>query len=335
MKRKKYREKTTSRRKRKPSAAKISFVSVLCALLAAIVSIALNGVAYRVNELPTARSIMRKLGFMQFTRVESVEGDVLVHFIDVGQGDCILIDTGEKTVLIDCGDVGSEGTILSYLESCGIRKLDYLVATHPHADHIGGMAAVASALSVGEIVFPPLSDSKIPTSSVYSALLDVIEEKNIPAYDAQYGENIRIGQGTYLNILAPLHDDFDNLNDFSLVIQLVHGANKFLFTGDIERASENDLLNYYDDLNANVLKVAHHGSTSSSMQTFIDAVSPEYAVISVGAGNSYGHPRKEVLQRLEKVGAQVLRTDELGTIVFVSDGSALTLHTEKYGQEAA
>lgn len=323
------------KRRRKPSAGKISFISALCLMVVAFLSIALNGVAYRVNELPTLRSVMRSLGITGFSQIESAEGDVKVHFINVGQGDSILIDTGEMAVMIDCGDVGSEKTILSYLEECGIRRLDYLIATHPHADHIGGMAEVARQMNIGEIVFPPLSDSKIPTSSVYTELLDVIEEKNIPAYDAQYGESIRIGQGTYLNILAPLHDDFDNLNDFSLVIQLVHGINKFLFTGDIERASENDLLNYYDDLKANVLKVAHHGSTSSSMQTFLNAVSPEYAVISVGAGNSYGHPKKEILERLEKVGAEILRTDELGTIVFVSDGSSITLHTEKYGQEAA
>lgn len=300
-----------------------------------VFAIALNGVAYKVNSLPTIRSIMRSLGITHFSQIESAEGDVTVHFIDVGQGDCILIDTGEKAVMIDCGDVGCDKTILSYLDECGIRKLDYLIATHPHSDHIGGMAAVASEINIGEIVFPPLSDSKIPTSKVYTSLLDVIEEKNIPAYDAQYGETIRIGQGTYLNILSPLHDDFDNINDYSLVIQLVHGSNKFLFTGDIERASENDLLNYYDDLKADVLKVAHHGSISSSMPSFLKAVSPKYAVISVGAGNSYGHPREEILDRLDDIGAQVLRTDQLGTIVLVSDGGNITVHSVKYGQEAA
>lgn len=119
------------------------------------------------------------------------------------------------------------------------------------------------------------------------------------------------------------------------MIQLVHGSNKFLFTGDIERASENDLLNYYDDLKADVLKVAHHGSISSSMPSFLKAVSPKYAVISVGAGNSYGHPREEILDRLDDIGAQVLRTDQLGTIVLVSDGGNITVHSVKYGQEAA
>ena len=309
--------------------------TLLAAFVLAAVMIALNGVAYRVNALPTVRSILRSLGVAKYPQVENAEGDVAVHFIDVGQGDCILIDTGETAVLIDSGEVGCGEGVVEYLDSCGIRKLDYVIATHPHSDHIGGMPEVLAGLSVGQVVFAPLPDSKIPMSKVYEDMLDIIEEKDIPVYDAQPGERLRIGQGTYLDIIAPLHNDYDNLNDFSVVTRLIHGSNTFLFTGDMERASENDVLNSGAVVASNVLKVAHHGSTSSSTSAFLKAVSPQYAVISVGSGNSYGHPKDEVLKRLEDVGAQILRTDELGTIVFVSDGGSISVHTAKYGEMEA
>lgn len=296
---------------------------------------ALNGVAYRVNALPTMRSLLRSMGFVKFEQVVSVEGDVTVHFIDVGQGDCILIDTGDNAVLIDSGETDSGRRIVDYLDSCGIRRLDYVIATHPHSDHIGGMADVLADMSVGQVVFPPLPDSSIPLSKVYSDMLDVIEEKQIPVYDAQPGERLRIGQGTYLDIIAPLHDDYDNLNDFSVATRLIHGSNTFFFAADIERASENDILNSGAYIDSDVLKVAHHGSTSSSTAAFLKAVSPEYAVISVGDGNSYGHPKQEILERLDGVGAKVLRTDELGTIVFVSDGGSFRIYTDKYGRMEA
>ena len=308
---------------------------MLAAFVLAAVGIALNGVAYRVNALPTVRSILRSLGIVKYIQVDSVEGDVTVHFIDVGQGDSILIDTGGTAVLIDSGEIGCGEGVVEYLDSCGIRKLDYVIATHPHSDHIGGMPEVLSSLTVGQVVFPPLPDSKIPMSKVYEDMLDVIEEKNIPVYDAQPGERLRIGQGTYLDIIAPLHNDYDNLNDYSVVTRLIHGSNTFLLTGDMERASENDVLNSGAVVASNVLKVAHHGSTSSSTLAFLKAVSPQYAVISVGDGNSYGHPKSETLEKLEEIGAQVLRTDQLGTIVFVSDGGSVSVHTEKYGKMEA
>ena len=266
---------------------------------------------------------------MEKPPIELTDSEIAVHYIDVGQGDCQLIVTPDKAILIDCGEEIYADKIMRYLNSHGIYKLDLVIGTHPHSDHIGSLSRILREFPVEKLLMPELSDEIIPLSECYESVLDAIEDKNIPAVYAPVGENYDLGKGTRLYFLAPVHNDYEELNNFSVVTQLVHGENSFLFTGDIERASENDLLNSRTYIESDVLKVAHHGSTSSSTPSFLRAVDPEYAVVSVGRYNSYGHPSPTVVQRLYDVGAEILTTAEYGSIVFVSDGTNLYIKTER------
>lgn len=321
--------KQTNNKRRGVATDKI-FVYVILPIIALIIgTIALNGSLFRIRFLPTMQQVMGAFGFSEAPLLNLEEGDVAIHYIDVGQGDSILISSDAGNVLIDSGEEDYADSVIHYIESRGISKLDYVIATHPHSDHIGGMAKIVSTFKVGEVIMTELSDEMIPFSTSYSDLVNVIKSKNISARYAEIGETVRIGPGTYLDFLGPLHDDYITLNDFSLIIKLRHGANTFLFVGDAERAAENDLLNANVDISAYVTKIGHHGSTSSSTPAFLRRINPRYAVISVGRDNAYGHPTPEVMARLEELECNVLTTAEYGNIVFVSDGAKLSYYTER------
>jgi len=255
-----------------------------------------------------------------------IEEELQVIVFDVGQADCILLKTNGHAMLIDAGNLGQDNLILGYLASYGITRLDYLVATHPHADHIGAMAAVIRAMeSVGMIVMPDATS----TTRTFENLLDAIEEKDVPITIASPGSLFELGE-TQIQILAPIGSGYADLNDFSVVLRVEFGNVVFLFTGDAETKSENEQLASGVELSADVLKVGHHGSRTSSIQSFLQAVTPRYAVISCGAGNTYGHPHSEALARLTEIGAEIYRTDENGTVIFTTDGNTITVSTE-YG----
>ncbi len=314
--------------------------AVLGILLAAAVlfvtAICLNGRLYRVSFLPTMSRVLSYVVFSEYPHFKMDSGDVAVHFIDVGQGDSALIQSDNINVLIDCGDEEHADSLVSYIESRGIQKIDYIIATHPHSDHIGGMNKILDSLIVGEIIMPQLAEGMVPLSTSYEALLDNIEKKSIRIRYAVVGAQLRLGGGTYIDFLAPIHDDYDSLNNFSVIVKLTHGKNRFLFCADAERAAENDLLNTNSAIEADVIKIGHHGSTSSSTPAFLKKVSPKYAVISVGRNNVYGHPMPEVMERIEDVGALALTTAQYGHIVFVSDGGNLSFYTESgYEREIA
>ena len=260
---------------------------------------------------------------------ETLNAELSVHFIDVGQGDCSLIRSGDTTVLIDGGELGSEEKIKSYLEAQNITRLDYVIATHPHSDHIGGLPEILGDFDIGQIILPKVPDSIVPTTQIYEKLLLAIQEKGLKITRAVPGTEYDLGGMSKLKLLGPLSEDSDNLNNYSIVCRLVSGDNSFLFTGDAEKEEEEDLLISGEDLRADVLKVAHHGSNSSSTTAFLNAVKPEYCMISVGAENSYGHPGAEAVGRLEKFTGEIYRTDLLGTIVAHWDGNGLTFTTEK------
>ncbi len=324
------------RKKRERKENKTSALTgILLALLLLTLFVYLNDNFLHISGVPTTPQILYHFGFGIKPDVPLSSGEAAVHFIDVGQGDCSLIVTESRAVLIDCGEEEYADTVLRYLNHLGINKLDYVIATHPHSDHIGGMYLILSKKEIGEFIMPELVESMIPLSSVYSRMIDAVEQRNIPARYAKPGETLDLGENAELQILAPLHNDYDDLNNFSVVTRFVYGDNSFLFTGDIERASENDIHNSGREISSDVLKVAHHGSSSSTTNTFLEMVCPEYAVISVGENNSYGHPTKTVLDRLYKAGSEVLTTAEYGNIVFVSNGEELSIHTENGEREAA
>ncbi len=252
--------------------------------------------------------------------------DVTVHFIDVGQGDAeLVLLPGGKTLLIDAGDNGQEDRLLSYLRSAGIVRIDYLVGTHPHADHIGGMQEVINAFPVGKIFMPKVTH----TSKTYLNLLKAIDEKGLSIETARQGKLLFDENSVRAEFLAPCSDTYEDLNNYSAVIRLAYKDTSFLFTGDAEALSENEMLSANVNLQANVLKTGHHGSSTSTSQNFLKAVSPSFAVISCGKGNSYGHPHEEILKKLEKAGVQVFRTDEMGTIIIETDGKNFNIKKER------
>lgn len=250
------------------------------------------------------------------------DADARVHFVDVGQGDCTLIELpGNKVMLIDAGENGHESDVLNYLDRCGITKIDYLVATHPHSDHIGGIEEVVENYEIGEIYMPKIAS----TSWTYENMLDAIDKKGIYINSAYTGKTIFEYDGVKADILSPEKNyQTDNLNNSSVVVRLICGKRVFLFTGDAEKVIEKNILEYRNLL-CDVLKVGHHGSASSSSEEFILETKPQYAVISCGEGNEYGHPHRETLELLDEIKAEVLRTDKLGTIVISTDGENINV----------
>lgn len=251
--------------------------------------------------------------------------EMKVHFLDVGQGDCEFIQLPDgKTMLIDAGESDQSSKIISYLKSLNCTKIDYVVATHPHADHIGGMAAVLGAFEIGEMWMP----DKVNTTKTYEALLNKIQEQSITLHKAVAGESIGSSTEYSISILGPAASkSSDDLNDYSAVIRLVYNERSFLFTGD---APVEDLLAEQKE-HVDVLKVAHHGSKTGTNLSLINQLSPQYAVISYGANNSYGHPTEVALSALESAQVKVYGTAVHGTIIAATDGINLSFSAAKEG----
>lgn len=242
-----------------------------------------------------------------------------VHFIDVGQADSILIQSDEATMLIDGGNNADGEAVVDYIKSQNIKKLDYVIGTHPHEDHIGGLDAVIESFDIGAVYMP----KAMSTTKTFEDVLKAISNKGLKVNTPIPGTNINLGSAVF-TILAPNSERYESTNNYSIVIKLTNGKNSFLFTGDAESISEKEMLAKGFDLYAEVLKVGHHGSTTSTTKEFLDMVNPRYAIISVGKDNQYGHPHKEILDRLRKKNIIVYRTDESGTIIASSDGESIT-----------
>lgn len=301
-------------------------IAVVAVVFVLSLCLYLNETVFRFEFLPTTAQMTAYLDGKNSV-INCSENEVAVHYIDVGQGDCQLIVAGETKILIDSGETIYADRVVNYLSRLGIRRLDYVIATHQHDDHIGGMSKILDSFKVGKFIMPEVRNDLLPMGNEFEDMLEVIERRGITAEYSQTGSSIRLENGAYLEFLAPVHNDYSALNDFSIVCCLVYGERRFLFTGDVQRAAESDLVNSGMDLSCDVLKVAHHGGTSSTTPAFVEAVNPQYAVISVGKGNSYGQPKTDVLERLNKHNCAIYTTMHSGTIVFVSDGSQLTIYT--------
>lgn len=241
-----------------------------------------------------------------------------VHYIDVGQGSATLIKSGDHAMLIDAGDSDQGTKIQLYLTKQGVENLDYLVLTHPDADHIGGAPVIITKFGIGQLFLSNYEKDNKTTQKVR----DVMQYKGLTASDCQVGDTYTLGNASF-TILAPVKEYADS-NNASIALMVQNGNNRFLFTGDCEAEAEADLIASGADLSADVYLAGHHGSDTASSQAFMDAVSPTYAVISCGEGNSYGHPHAEVLNRFRSMGIQVFRTDEQGSVVAESDGTGIT-----------
>lgn len=253
-----------------------------------------------------------------------VEGqNVVVHFFDVGQADSILVQSEEKTMLIDAGTNNMGKTVVKYLQDLNIAKIDYLVGTHPHEDHIGGLDDVINNFEIGTIYMP-----KVQTNTkTFEDVLDAISNKNLKITSPEVGFKFNVGnaQCEIMSIGSGTAEEKSNLNLSSIVIRMTYGEQSFLFTGDAEKRNEEAR----QWPQTNVLKVGHHGSDTSSSQEFLNEVKPQIAIISVGKGNTYGHPKQTTIDKLQKINARIYRTDESGTITITCDGKNNIVTTQK------
>lgn len=248
-----------------------------------------------------------------------VNGDLQIHFIDVGQADSILVDCGGEAMLVDGGNVGDGQLVVSYLEQLGIEELEYVINTHPHEDHVGGLAAVMA-------VFPTkhaYSSMNNYGSRAFDNYLYYVDQQGLELHIPLADEQFTLG-GAVVTVLGPVFT-YPEVNDMSIVLRIDYGQTSFLLTGDMERNAEEGMLNYHKDkdMKVDVLKVGHHGSSTSTGYLLLHEADPDYAVISVGTDNDYGHPNEETLSKLKDADITTFRTDKLGTVIATSDGQQI------------
>jgi competence protein ComEC len=256
------------------------------------------------------------------------QGHLRVHFLDVGQGDCVLIQGPESTVMLDGGESEYGPGILEYLRSQGVEEIDYYINSHPHSDHYGGILEVLESIPAETFCIGSIPEDIYPTTRGYEKLVDYLASSGTQVRTLLPGDTLDLGGGGILTVLGPV-EEYSDLNNISLVSRLDFGETAFLFCGDAEKEPEGDLLESGAYLQADVWMVPHHGSNTGADPDFLEAVSPEYAVISVGRDNDYGHPGEEMLDLLSQRGITLLRTDLQGTAVFDSDGENLSVSTQK------
>lgn len=270
------------------------------------------------------KTVVTSTGGAESQSAPDASGNLLsVHFIDVGQADCALLECGEEFMLIDGGNVADSDLVVSYLEDAGVEELRAVVGTHAHEDHVGGLAGVLAVFPT-EAVYAP---TRTYSSRCFDDFMYYVNQQDLTVQIPQPGDHFMLGSAE-VTVLGPVKS-YAETNDTSIVLMVQFGETRFLFTGDMEQTAENDMLDYGADVKADVLKVGHHGSSTSTGYRFLYEVDPEYAVISVGEGNTYGHPNEEVLSRLKDADVSTFRTDELGNILAVSDGETITFTWEK------
>ena len=252
-------------------------------------------------------------------------GYLKIHYIDVGQADCALIECNGEFILIDGGNVADSQLVVSYLQQHGVEELLAVVCTHAHEDHVGGLPGVLAVYRTYHVYAP----TRTYSSKCFDDFVHYTDQQDLEITIPQPGDYLSFG-GATMTILGPVKSYADP-NDTSIVVRIDYGTTRFLFTGDMETQAENDMLEYWgsrQDWRADVLKVGHHGSETSTGYRFLREVMPTYGIISVGEGNSYGHPHEEPLSRLDQAGVTLYRTDKLGTILAYSDGKAVTFSWE-------
>lgn len=281
-----------------------------------------------------AAVVLQQLGLFETEEPvsENVSGsaEAQVYFIDVGQGDSELIrlkDSGID-ILIDAGTRSTKQELADYLKELGVDDIDILIGTHPHEDHIGGMAKIIEEFPIGTLYLPETSEEMTPTTKTYESLLDAAESKNVTVRTAAAGDVLLEQGNTSFKVLSPSHTDYDNLNDYSIVTRLKVGDTAFLFQGDAETPVEEEILDSGADVSCDVIKLGHHGSSTSSSRAYLEAANPSAAVISCGVGNEYGHPHRETMDLLEKLSITPYRTDTQKTLLAETDGKTIVWQTE-------
>ncbi len=258
--------------------------------------------------------------------VKPVDSNFAVYYLDVGQSDCTIVVCDDEVLMIDCGTYNQLNTIRQSIHTLEIDKIDYMVITHQHDDHMGSAIDLLDDLTIENFIMPKLTESNNVFSKTYNVLINTINSKGINKIPAQECESFMLGEAL-VEILSPTVQS-NNLNNMSVVLKITYGDTEFLFQGDAESKIENDLLRSDYDIDVDVLKTGHHGSKTSSTDKYIDATSPEIAIISSGYANNYGHPNATVLERLEKEGIATFSTFLNGDIAVASDGEIITVYTQ-------
>ncbi|CAG9622484.1 ComEC/Rec2 family competence protein [Sutcliffiella rhizosphaerae] len=269
--------------------------------------------------------------FPQQSLFVNAASNLQVHFIDVGQGDSILVKLPNgQNMLVDAGDNHYGSTVVNYLRNQNVSRLDYVVGTHPHADHIGGLDDVINTFSIGKVYMP----NATANTKTYEDVLLAIQNKGLTITRARAGltlVNTTVdGKALRVNMLAPVRDSYSNTNDYSAVIRVSYGSTSFLLTGDAEHISESDMVNSGELLSANILKVGHHGSNTSTTDAFLNSVNPSVAIISVGAGNRYNHPTQSTIDKLKARNISIFRTDMNGSVIFTTTGSGWLINKQAW-----
>lgn len=298
---------------------KKSLISYFLLLILVIITGTIGATNAPINNntaQPTEKNII-EIEEEQTEAIQLNPNQLNILYLDVGQADSILIYNQGETMLIDAGNNEDGEKLVQYIQSLGIQKIDYLVGTHAHEDHIGGIDDIINNFEIGTFYMP--YDTKT-TSKTYKDVIQAANNKNLKIQNPKVGDQIQVGeaQGT---VMAVDNENPEEINNSSIVLQFTYGTQKYLFMGDAETQVENS--KQWEDID--VLKVGHHGSNTSSSVNFIKQVQPELAIISVGKGNTYNLPKQNIIERLESIGAKIYRTDESGTIYLTSDGTTNTI----------
>lgn len=275
------------------------------------------------NMNPTATSSDTEIN----KNIVQATDNIKVHIINIGQGDAILIQSENDTILIDGGNKGKGDDVLTYLAENNVTELTAVISTHPDADHIGGLAEIIRGIQVQSVYAPRITH----TTEAYKQFLLSVKEKSLKIKVAKNGVQIPTKtDGLTLDFISPTKDySKSDLNDWSAVLKMTHGEKKFLFTGDAETPAEDDMMTANVLEPIDVLKVSHHGAAEASNTNYLQQIKPKIAVISVGKDNRYDHPTDVVLQRLKKIGTKIYRTDQHGSIIFISDGKNIIVKVER------
>jgi len=255
-----------------------------------------------------------------------VEGILELTMIEVGQADSFLLIQGDEVALIDCGTRSTGDDVVEHLKSVGITEIDYVIGTHPHDDHMGGMYDVITNFEIGKIIMPEIEAGEV-TTNWYIKLMQEIKNEDYELEYAEVGTIYNLGDAT-MKIIGPITKPNDNLNNYSIVMKVSYGEMDIIMTGDAETEVEEEILKSGENIDAEILKVGHHGSDTSSSEEFLDASSPDYALISTKVGNKYAHPIKETMEKLQKRDIKVYRTDENGTVVLTITSDDVSFNCE-------
>lgn len=291
---------------RKKQISKI-IVTIAILLIATVVT------ANQVGESEPSNTGTQPNGQTSSSEVQNPQGELRLTMIDCGQADSFLLEQNGETCLVDCGTRSTGKDVVQYLKDKGITKIDYLFGTHPHDDHMGGMYDVITNFEIGKVIIPKVKDGTV-TTNWYLKLMKELKQNSYNIEYVSLGTIYQLGQAT-INVIGPINEPDENKNNYSTVLKVSFGEMDIIMTGDAEKKVEQDIIESGINLDAEILKVGHHGSDTSTSEAFLDAISPDYALISTEVGNKYDHPIKVTMDNLKSRNIEVYRTDENGTVV--------------------